>query len=83
MDLANFLNKMGAKIEGHGTRRVEVEGVDALRKVRTARFEVGIDVARQRGERSAFERRLAKVQPVDVRVLDQHLLETRVGVNET
>jgi UDP-N-acetylglucosamine 1-carboxyvinyltransferase len=29
-DLADFLNKMGAKIEGHGTRRVEIEGVDAL-----------------------------------------------------
>ncbi len=29
-DLADFLNKMGAKIVGHGTRRIEVEGVDAL-----------------------------------------------------
>jgi len=29
-DLAVFLNKMGAKIVGHGTRRVEIEGVDAL-----------------------------------------------------
>jgi UDP-N-acetylglucosamine 1-carboxyvinyltransferase len=29
-DLANFLNKMGAKIVGHGTRRVEIEGVDQL-----------------------------------------------------
>jgi UDP-N-acetylglucosamine 1-carboxyvinyltransferase len=29
-DLADFLNKMGAKIEGHGTRRLEIEGVDAL-----------------------------------------------------
>jgi UDP-N-acetylglucosamine 1-carboxyvinyltransferase len=29
-DLADFLNKMGAKIVGHGTRRVEIEGVDAL-----------------------------------------------------
>jgi UDP-N-acetylglucosamine 1-carboxyvinyltransferase len=29
-DLADFLKKMGAKIEGHGTRRVEIEGVDAL-----------------------------------------------------
>jgi UDP-N-acetylglucosamine 1-carboxyvinyltransferase len=30
VDLANFLNKMGAKIEGAGTRRVIVEGVPAL-----------------------------------------------------
>jgi UDP-N-acetylglucosamine 1-carboxyvinyltransferase len=29
-DLADFLKKMGAKIVGHGTRRVEVEGVDGL-----------------------------------------------------
>ena len=30
MDLANFLNKMGAKIEGAGTRRIIVEGVKEL-----------------------------------------------------
>jgi UDP-N-acetylglucosamine 1-carboxyvinyltransferase len=30
VDLANFLNKMGAKIEGAGTRRIIVEGVRAL-----------------------------------------------------
>ncbi len=29
-DLAEFLNKMGAKIVGHGTRRIEIEGVDQL-----------------------------------------------------
>lgn len=29
-DLADFLNKMGAKIVGHGTRRVEIEGVERL-----------------------------------------------------
>ena len=30
VDLANFLNKMGAKVEGAGTRRVIIEGVAAL-----------------------------------------------------
>ena len=30
IDLANFLNEMGAKIEGAGTRRIIVEGVRAL-----------------------------------------------------
>jgi UDP-N-acetylglucosamine 1-carboxyvinyltransferase len=30
VDLANFLNKMGAKIEGAGTRRITIEGVAAL-----------------------------------------------------
>jgi UDP-N-acetylglucosamine 1-carboxyvinyltransferase len=29
-DLAEFLNKMGAKIVGHGTRRVEIDGVEGL-----------------------------------------------------
>lgn len=29
-DLAEFLIKMGAKIVGHGTRRLEIEGVDSL-----------------------------------------------------
>ena len=30
VDLANFLNKMGAKVEGAGTRRIIIEGVSAL-----------------------------------------------------
>ena len=30
VDLANFLNKMGAKITGAGTRRITIEGVDEL-----------------------------------------------------
>ena len=30
IDLANFLNKMGAKIEGAGTRRIIIEGVSEL-----------------------------------------------------
>ena len=30
VDLANFLNKMGAKIEGAGTRRLTIEGVKEL-----------------------------------------------------
>ena len=30
VDLANFLNKMGAKIEGAGTRRIIIEGVTEL-----------------------------------------------------
>src|SRR5438876_9485474 len=30
IDLANFLNEMGAKIEGAGTRRIVIEGVPAL-----------------------------------------------------
>jgi UDP-N-acetylglucosamine 1-carboxyvinyltransferase len=30
VDLANFLNKMGAKIKGHGSPRLEIEGVKQL-----------------------------------------------------
>ena len=30
VDLANFLNSMGAKIEGAGSRRITIEGVDEL-----------------------------------------------------
>src|SRR5437763_4712045 len=30
VDIANFLNKMGAKIEGAGTRRIVIEGVKEL-----------------------------------------------------
>src|SRR5438046_7422220 len=33
VDLANFLGKMGAKIEGAGTRRIIIEGVKALHGV--------------------------------------------------
>ncbi len=33
LDLANFLNAMGAKITGAGTRTITIEGVDALRGV--------------------------------------------------
>jgi UDP-N-acetylglucosamine 1-carboxyvinyltransferase len=33
LDLANFLNAMGAKITGAGTRRIVIEGVKALRGV--------------------------------------------------
>lgn len=33
LDLANFLNAMGAKIEGAGTRRIVIEGVEKLHGV--------------------------------------------------
>lgn len=32
IDLAKFLNKMGAKIEGYGTSKIVIEGVDKLRQ---------------------------------------------------
>jgi UDP-N-acetylglucosamine 1-carboxyvinyltransferase len=33
VDLANFLNKMGARISGAGTSRIEVEGVSSLKGI--------------------------------------------------
>ena len=33
IDLADFLNKMGAKVEGAGTRRIEIDGVKELHGV--------------------------------------------------
>ncbi len=33
LDLANFLNEMGAKIKGAGTPRIEIEGVESLKGV--------------------------------------------------
>lgn len=36
VDLANYLNKMGAKIRGAGTPRIEIEGVKELRGVEYA-----------------------------------------------
>lgn len=45
VDLANFLNKMGAKIKGQGTPRIEIEGVKRLYgaeyKVAPDRIEAG------------------------------------------
>lgn len=45
IDLANFLNEMGAKIKGQGTPRIEIEGVKSVGgadyKVATDRIEAG------------------------------------------
>src|SRR5204862_5686628 len=48
VDLATFLNKMGAKIEGAGTRRIIIEGVPAWlgaeHRVIPDRMEAGTDL---------------------------------------
>ena len=45
VDLANFLNKMGANVSGAGTRTITIEGVDSLKpaeyKVMSDRIEAG------------------------------------------
>lgn len=45
VDLANVLNKMGAKIKGAGTKLIEIEGVDSLKSVEHSvipdRIEIG------------------------------------------
>lgn len=56
-DVANFLNKCGAKIEGQGTRRIEIKGVKKLHgceyKIIPDRIEAGtlaVGAAISRGE---------------------------------
>ncbi len=37
VDLANFLNKMGAKVKGAGTDLIKIEGVERLHGTKTYR----------------------------------------------
>ena len=37
VDLANFLNKMGARIKGVGTDTIKIEGVEKLKGVSSSR----------------------------------------------
>ena len=63
VDLANFLIKMGAKIEGAGTRRIVIEGVKELHgaehSVIPDRIEAGtfLDRGRDQGEESDIKAR--------------------------
>ena len=40
VDVCNFLNEMGAKISGIGTRKVEIIGVDKLKPVKYLRTRI-------------------------------------------
>ena len=65
IDLAEFLNKMGAKIEGAGTRHIEIEGVDELHGVEHTvipdRIEAGTFMVA--GAMASDELKLYRVRP--------------------
>lgn len=73
-DLANFLNKMGAKISGIGTDTLEIEGVDCLSgceySVIADRIETGTYLAA-----AALTRGKIKVKQVDANNLEAVLLK--------
>ncbi len=82
VDLANFLIKMGAKIEGAGTSTIKVEGVESLKgarhEVMADRIEAGtfmIGAAMSQGE--VF---LEGIDPVHVEALSEKLREAGVKV---
>ena len=82
VDLANFLNAMGARIEGHGSDRIVIEGVEALTGARHAvqpdRIETGtyLVAAAMTGGRV----RVKDARPDQLRAVLDKLVETGAGV---
>jgi UDP-N-acetylglucosamine 1-carboxyvinyltransferase len=81
-DLANFLIKMGAKIEGAGTRRIIVEGVKELHgaehdvipdRIEAGTFLVAAAIAGQ-------EVTLKRVNPIHLDAVIQPLIEAGYGI---
>ena len=77
VDLANFLNKMGAKIEGAGTRRIIIEGVKELHgaehevipdRIEAGTFMVAAAVA---GKRSASAVSIPPTSPPSSQALER------------
>ncbi len=82
MDVANFLNRCGAKIRGHGTRRIEIKGVKELSgcryRVIPDRIEAGTfavaaaitkgEVFLQNAEGSHLEAVLKKLEEIGVSI---------------
>ena len=85
VDLANFLNKMGAKIEGAGTRRIIIEGVNELHgaehDVIPDRIEAGtfLVAARSAGK----DVTVSRVEPEHVSAVTDALIELPVIKFET
>jgi UDP-N-acetylglucosamine 1-carboxyvinyltransferase len=78
VDLANFLNKMGAKIEGAGTRRITIEGVKELHgaehSVIPDRIEAGTYLVA--GAMMGTEVKLQRVIPLHLANLISHVRES-------
>src|SRR5207237_2214545 len=83
MDLANFLNKMGAKIEGAGTNRIVVEGVHDLHgaehRVIPDRIEAGTFLVA--GAIAGDAVTVKRVEPQHVRALTDALSRCGFTVN--
>lgn len=69
VDLANFLNKCGAKIEGHGTHVIRIQGVEELRgceyEVISDRIEAGTYLVAGAITRSSIEVKNAPIFAMD------------------
>ena len=78
VDLANFLNKMGAKIEGAGTRRIVIEGVKELHgaehSVIPDRIEAGTYLVA--GAMMGTEVKLLRVNPAHLTNVIAHVRES-------
>lgn len=86
VDLANFLNAMGAKIEGAGTRRIIVEGVSELHgcehEVIPDRIEAGTFLVAGAICGAGKGVTLRNVQPEHLRGVTDHLKEAGFGFEE-
>ncbi|MEO8351579.1 MAG: UDP-N-acetylglucosamine 1-carboxyvinyltransferase, partial [Chthoniobacteraceae bacterium] len=83
VDLANFLNSMGAKIDGAGTRRIIIEGVKELHgaehEVIPDRIEAGTYLAA--GAIAGTEVTLKRVRPDHLESVIKHLVEAGYGID--
>ncbi|MFC6590589.1 UDP-N-acetylglucosamine 1-carboxyvinyltransferase [Deinococcus lacus] len=84
VDLIQFLNSLGAQIEGAGTNTVTVHGVRALRggeyRIIPDRIEAGTFMMAAAATRSRL--RLTNVRPDHLRAVSSKLTEMGVGVTE-
>jgi UDP-N-acetylglucosamine 1-carboxyvinyltransferase len=85
VDLANFLNAMGARIEGAGTRRIIIEGVKELHgaehEVIPDRIEAGTFLAA--GAISGEEVTLRRVEPEHLRAVTDPLSAAGYAITST
>ncbi len=84
VDLANFLIKMGAKIEGAGTRRIIIEGVKELHgaehEVIPDRIEAGTFLVA--GAIAGEEVTLKRVDPIHLRAVTEPLIQAGFIITE-
>lgn len=85
VDLANFLNKMGARIEGAGTRRIIIEGVKELNGVEHEvipdRIEAGTFLVA--GAIAGKEVTLKRVAPTHLEAVSDKLKEAGYKIEST